>query len=160
MQQRFERQLHHEVGAFLRRAAMKQPKTLAHRRGALNIQLGNVLAQKPVERCKGQLIRPARERAVRGEPADEASVALRRGAGAETEQRSIGVVLEGRQHRKRLEVRLPAGALAVIVGQFAGEHPPQPTGLARREPKDAQMQLVVPDHVDEVAPPNNPARGA
>ena len=72
MQQRPERQIHHEVGSFLLRAAMKQPKTLAHRRGALNIQLGNVLAQKPVERRKGELIRLARDRAVRGEPADEA----------------------------------------------------------------------------------------
>jgi hypothetical protein len=70
------------------------------------------------------------------------------------------VAVKRRQHGKRLEVRLHARALAVIVGQFAGEHPPQPTGLARREPKDAQMQLVVSDHVDEVAPANNPARGA
>jgi hypothetical protein len=48
----------------------------------------------------------------------------------------------------------------VVVGQIAGEHAPQLTRLIRREPKDAQVQLVVPDHVDEVAPANHPARGA
>ena len=54
------------------------------------------------------------------------------------------MALEGRQNGKRLEIRLPARALAVIVGQFAGEHAPQPTGLARRGPKEAQVQVVVP----------------
>jgi hypothetical protein len=43
---------------------------------------------------------------------------------------------------------------------MTAEHSQQPTGAARREPEDAQMQLVVADHVDELAPANHPARGA
>jgi hypothetical protein len=139
---------------------MEQPKTLAHRRGALDVELGNVLAQQLVEGCSVELVRLARDRPVGGEAADEASVALRRGAGAETEQRPVRVAVKRRQHGQRLEVRLQARALAVVFGQFTGEHPPQPAGLARREPKDTQMKLVVSDHVDEIAPPNNSARGA
>ena len=48
----------------------------------------------------------------------------------------------------------------MVVGEFAVEHAPQPTGLARRELKDTKVQLVVSNHVDEVAPANDTAGGA
>src|SRR5688572_28491280 len=69
------------------------------------------------------------------------------------------MALEGRQHRKRLEVRLQARALTVVRRQIAGEHPLESAGLVRRQPKDAQMDLVIADDVYEVTPANNPARG-
>jgi hypothetical protein len=123
---------------------MEQPETLAHRRGTLE-HPARLRARAAARRAGlGRAHRLASDRTVSGKGADEPAVALRCGSGAEPEQRSIGMALEGRQNGKRLEIRLPARALAVIVGQFAGEHAPQPTGLARREPKEAQVQLVVP----------------
>src|SRR5215217_4541542 len=67
---------------------------------------------------------------------------------------------ERRQKRERFEIRLRAGPLALIVRKLAREHPSQPTGQVRRQPELAQMQFVVADHVDELAPPDDAARGA
>jgi hypothetical protein len=67
------------------------------------------------------------------------------------------VPFERGQHRQRFEIGLLARAVAAVVRQVALEYPDPPAGLGRREPEDAQMHLVVADHVDEVAPSHDPA---
>ena len=78
-----------EVCALLAVPALEQPELVAHDRRALHVQPLHVLSQQRVERREVQLQRLAIERAIRSEPPREAPVALRCGARAEAEQRTV-----------------------------------------------------------------------
>ena len=105
-----------------------------------------------VERCEVELSRGAAQRPVRLQRPHESPVATGRRARAEAQQGAVGVAAERRQHGEGLEVRLGAAALLVVEGQLAGQRPPQRARLGRdRKPEDGERQLVVADHVGEVA---------
>ena len=119
-----------------------------------------MLAKQLVDRRQVDLSGVAAKRAVGSERADEAPVAVGRRARTEAEQCAVGMLLEWRQERERLEVWLLLGALAIVVGKLSGEHAHQVARLWRRDLEDSEVELVVADHVDEVAAPHNAAGGA
>ena len=145
-------------GVLVAAAALQEPEPVAHHRRALDVEVLDRLREEPVQRRKVDLARLVAELAVRVEGPDEAAVAARRRAGAEAEQRAVGVAAEGRQDGERLQIGLALRARPVVERQLAGERALERPGLAGGgEAEDGEEELVVADHVREVAAPHDAA---
>ena len=119
----------------------------------------DVLAQALVQRREVDRAGLAAQGAVDLQRPHEAAVAARAGAGAEPEQRAERVAAERRQHGEDLEVGLGLAARVVVERQLAGQRAAQRARLVGGgEREDGEEELVVADHVGEVAAPHDAAR--